>query len=74
MTKDNLKDETANSTNTVLADSLPISFGEWLFKNAKPSCSRDNGKTNLWLLDDDTKKWNDRFKTTTELYEMFRNR
>jgi hypothetical protein len=47
-----------------------LPFGEWLFSNAKPACIKDN-KTNLWQLNDEAINWNDRFKTTKELYNMY---
>jgi len=48
-------------------------FAEWIFNNAKPSCSH-NIKGNLWLLNNDWREdlsWNDRFKTTDQLYNLF---
>ena len=47
-----------------------LPFGEWLFNNANPACLRNN-KTNLWQLNNETINWNDRFKTTEELYKMY---
>jgi hypothetical protein len=47
-----------------------LPFGEWLFDNAKPACLRGN-KTKLWQLNDKTITWNDRFKTTKELYDIY---